>query len=129
MYTEAMDSSQKIEAFIQDYPDWRGQKLAELRQLILETNPNFKQEFKWGVPIFSLNKMVLGISAFKSHIKINFLQGAQIADPEGLFNSGLDSKQHRSINLTEGESINRDALKRLILAAIEYDKTSANSEN
>ncbi len=113
----------KIEAFIEGYPDWRGQQLTQLQQLILECNPDFNQEFKWGVPVFTLNKMVLAISAFTDHVKINFLQGAQLADPDHLFNSGLESKQHRSINLKKGQKIDQAALQRLIQAAIAIDQS------
>lgn len=74
---------------------------------------------KWGVPVFLKNKkLVCAMSTFKEHTKFNFFEGASLNDKNKLFNSGLDSKKHRSINLTEDEVINEENLKDLIKQAI-----------
>lgn len=58
----------------------------------------------------------------KSAVRLNFPKGALIEDPEGLFNTRLDSKTLRAIDFHEGDEINRSALGALVLAAVRINK-------
>src|SRR5882762_3379059 len=117
-----MDASDKITEHINSYNDWRGDLLKELRQLIDETAPKLKEDFKWGVPVWANNGLVCAISGFKDHVKMNFFKGAHLPDAKKLFNSGLDSKEHRSINFSQGDKLNTPAIRELIQAAVAYNK-------
>jgi hypothetical protein len=55
---------------------------------------------------------------YKSVVKLTFFKGASLDDPSGLFNSSLDGKVRRAIDIKEGERINAAALKKLIRAAV-----------
>ena len=110
--------SEQIDKQIADLTDWRGQRMAALRKLINEADPNLKEDFKWGVPVWTHNGNVVGLAAFKEHVKINFFKGASLPDPKGLFNAGLDAKATRSIDLRENDPIDEQALRDLIRAAI-----------
>ena len=55
--------------------------------------------------------------AYKSAVKLTFARGAALADPSGLFNSSLDGKVRRAIDLREGVEIDAAAFKTLIRAA------------
>jgi hypothetical protein len=109
--------SEQIGKQIAGLPDWRGQTMAHLRRIINEADPNLKEDWKWGTPVWTDKGNVLALGAFKDHLKINFFKGASLDDSQGLFNSGLDAKQSRSIDLYEGDAINEQALKDLIRAA------------
>jgi hypothetical protein len=50
-------------------------------------------------------------------VKLTFARGAALADPSGLFNSSLDGKVRRAIDLREGIAIDAAAFKTLIRAA------------
>jgi hypothetical protein len=115
--------SEEIDKQFADLPDWRGQRMAELRKLINEADPNLNEDFKWGVPVWTYNGNVVGLGAFKEHVKINFFKGASLSDPKGLFNAGLDAKATRSIDLRENDAIDEHALRDLIRAA-----TNANAK-
>ena len=119
-----MQPSELIDKQIADLLDWRGQMFARLRELILEADPDLTEEWKWNTAVWTHNGMVCAVSAFKDHVKINFFKGASLPDPHGLFNSGLEAKTSRSIDLYEGDTINEPALKDLIRAAVSYNKTS-----
>ena len=71
-----------------------------------------------GPGVFTHKGMVCALAGFKDHVKINFFQGAALADPQGLFNSGLDAKKTRAIDIHEGDSVNEPALRDLIRAAV-----------
>jgi hypothetical protein len=110
--------AQLITNHIAELADWRGKMLARLRQLILAANPGLTEEWKWGTPVWSHKGNVVAVGAFKDHLKINFFKGASLSDPHGLFNTGLDAKAMRAIDLHEGDKINEAALKELIRAAV-----------
>jgi hypothetical protein len=101
--------------------DWRGQQLTSLRKLVKDTSPTLKEDIKWSVPVYTGTKLVLAMSTFKDHVKINFFYGAALPDPHGMFNNGLDSKNHRSIDIAEGQKINQDHLHQMVAAAYAYD--------
>lgn len=116
--------SQLITNQIVELADWRGQMLARLRKLILEAAPDLTEEWKWGTAVWSHNGNVVAVGAFKDHLKINFFKGASLKDPKGLFNSGLEAKTTRTIDLHEGDKINEAALKELIRVAVAHNTTS-----
>ena len=114
------DISEKIEDYLSSLPTWQRLHLVTFRELIHSASPKITEEWKWSVPVFMLGgKMLFSMAAFSSHTKLNFIgNGAALDDNEHVFNSGLDSKKSRSINLTENENIDREKLKSLIALAI-----------
>lgn len=113
-----MKPADSIDSFFAGYTDWRGQRLQQLRQLITATEPDLSLELKWDVPVWSHHGPVCAVSGFKDHVKINFFKGARLSDPHGLFNSGLDSKSHRSINFSETDNIDTAGLQDFIRQAV-----------
>jgi hypothetical protein len=57
---------------------------------------------------------------------MTFHKGAALDDPSGLFNSSLEGNTRRAIDFREGESIDEDALKALIGAAVALNEAKAN---
>ena len=51
-------------------------------------------------------------------VKLTFARGASLADPAGLFNSGLDGNTRRAIDIREGEVLGAAAFRTLIRAAV-----------
>ncbi len=119
-----MNPAELIDKQIADLPDWRGQMFARLRQLIRKADPNLTEEWKWNTAVWMDNGTVCALGAFKDHIKVNFFKGASIPDEHGLFNSGLEAKTSRSIDLFENDAINERDLTDLIRAAAAYNKTN-----
>src|SRR5690606_18805700 len=118
-----MAAKEKIDEYISKANDWRGDLIKEIRELIHEIEPEIVEEWKWNSPVFShKGKMVCSAGAFKTHVGLNFFNGAMIEDPAGLFNSGLDAKKSRSINFNKENSIDKKALKELLTKAIQYNQ-------
>lgn len=116
-----MSASEKIDQYIADLTDWRGGIVAQLRQLVLDTDAGITEEWKWNSPVWSHGKPVCSASAFKTHVGMNFFQGAFLDDPQALFNSGLESKKSRTVKFVEGDAVDEEALKELVRAAIHYN--------
>jgi hypothetical protein len=106
-----------IDRRIADLPDWRGEKLAQLRKLIHEALPDVEEEWKWGKPVWSHNGILCTGEVYKAAVKTTFPKGASLDDPDHLFNSSLDGNVRRAIDFFEGEAIDGPAFKDLIKAA------------
>ena len=116
-----MDASKQIDKQIAGLPDWRGELIARLRQLIHKADPDITEEWKWGTAVWSHGGLVCAAGAFKSHVKLNFFKGAALKDPKKLFNAGLDAKTMRSIDFRKGDAIDESAVEELIRAAVSHN--------
>jgi hypothetical protein len=116
-----MNASKQIDQQIAALTDWRGKMLKKLRKLIHDAHPDITEEWKWSTAVFTNKGNVCALGSFKDHVKINFFKGASLPDPHGLFNSGLEAKASRSIDLYEGNSVNEPHFKDLIRAAVTHN--------
>ncbi len=111
--------SQLIDARIKSLADWRGETLAKIRALIRESDPEVVEEWKWrGVPVWSHAGIITTGETYKAVVKLTFAKGASLDDPAGLFNSSLEGNTRRAIDIHHGETINAEAFKALIQAAV-----------
>ena len=119
-----MDASEQIDRLIEGIADWRGNTLASVRKTILAADREIIEEWKWmGSPVWSRDGIVAVGNAHKGKVKLTFMYGAKLADPDKLFNAGLEGNERRAIDFFEGDKVNVSALKNLIRAAIEYNQT------
>lgn len=104
--------------------DWRGDRLAKIRTLIHEVDPEVVEEWKWmGTPVWSHSGMYVLANAHKDKVKVTFFFGKQLEDPKKLFNSMLGGNKWRAIDLLEGDKIDERALKGLLREAVAYNET------
>ena len=123
--TKDKSPSRLIDARIKELGDWRGKMLAQLRALIKQAVPDVVEEWKWrGVPVWYHDGMICTGETYKSVVKLTFAKGASLKDPTGLFNSSLDGKVRRAIDIHEGDEVDEDAFKTLIRAAAALNKPS-----
>ncbi len=116
--------SRLIDARIKELDDWRGKTLARVRALIKQADPQMVEEWKWrGVPVWSHDGMICTGETYKSIVKLTFAKGASLKDPSRLFNSSLEGNIRRAIDLHEGDEIDEDALKTLIRAAADLNRS------
>jgi hypothetical protein len=119
-----MTPSQRIDALIAGITDWRGKTFAGVRKTILEADREIIEEWKWmGSPVWSRDGIIAVANAHKGKVKLTFMYGAKLADPDKLFNAGLEGNARRAIDFIEGDKINQRALKDLIRAAIDYNQS------
>ncbi|HYD00442.1 MAG TPA: DUF1801 domain-containing protein [Phycisphaerales bacterium] len=112
-----LSPAQLIDARIKELGDWRGKTLARVRKLIKQADPRVVEEWKWGVPVWSRGGIICTGETYKNAVKLTFAKGASLDDPSGLFNSSLEGKTRRAIDLHEGDRIDEKALKALVRAA------------
>jgi len=120
---QSMNPSERIDQMIAELTDWRGKIFASLRKSILDADGEIVEEWKWmGSPVWSRDGMIAVANAHKGKVKVTFAHGAQLADPDGLFNAGLEGNARRAIDIFEGDKVNARALKDLVRAAIDYNR-------
>jgi len=118
------DASKNIDEKIRELGDWRGEKLSRVRAIIREADPDVVEEWKWakatspGTPVWSHSGGICTGETYKSVVKLTFFKGASLNDPAGLFNSSLEGKVRRAIDISEDDEINEAALKALIREAV-----------
>ena len=121
-----MTPSEHIDQLIAGLTDWRGKTFASLRKAVLEADPEIIEDWKYmGSPVWSRDGMIAVANAHKSWVKITFASGAKFADPDKLFNAGLEGNLRRAIDFFEGDTVDAPALKKLIRSAIAYNRGKA----
>ena len=113
--------------------DWRSAMLAQIREIIIDADPDVVEEVKWrkpsnpaGVPVWEHAGIICTCETYKNAVKVTFPKGASLEDPSGVFNSSLDGNARRAIDYHEGEKINAKAFKDLIRAAVALNTSAPN---
>lgn len=118
------NASELIDERIKELGDWRGKTLSQVRRIVREADPDIVEEWKWvkptnpGTPVWSRNGGICTGETYKNVVKLTFFKGAALLDPTGLFNSSLDGKVRRAIDIKEHDEIDEKALKSLIGEAV-----------
>jgi hypothetical protein len=124
------NASKLIDERIRELGDWRGQTLSTVRGIIKEADSDIVEEWKWakattpGTPVWSHHGGICTGETYTNVVKLTFFKGAALNDPAGLFNSGLEGKVRRAIDIKEHDKIDEGALKNLIREAVTLNLTS-----
>jgi hypothetical protein len=112
-------ASRLIDRRIEEVAGWRADVLARVRALIHEADPEIVEEWKWmGTPVWSRHGIVCTGETYAKVVKLTFLHGAALPDPDRLFNASLEGNARRAIDIHEGEKLREAPFKRLVKAAI-----------
>ena len=123
--SQGHSASEHISRRIAELGDWRGKTLDRMRKLIKEADPDVVEEWKWmGTPVWSHDGIICTGESYKSIVKLTFARGASLKDPAHLFNSSLDGKVRRAIDIHEGEEIDGSAFKALVRQAIAFNSSA-----
>lgn len=92
--------------------------LEALRQLVHDTVPAAKEEFKWSRPVFRSDKDFAYLKTAKAYVTLGFFEFDKLNDPKGLLEG--TGKDMRHIKIKTVQDIDRELLK-------EWFKTAAAS--
>jgi hypothetical protein len=118
------NASKRIDERINELGDWRATALSKVRRAIRAADPDIIEEWKWvkptnpGTPVWSRNGGICTGETYKNLVKLTFFKGAALNDPSGLFNSSLDGKVRRAIDISEDDNIDARALTSLVREAV-----------
>ena len=132
MASDKTNASKLIDERIKELGDWRGETLSKVRTIIKEANPDIVEEWKWvkptnpGTPVWSHNGGICTGETYKKVVKLTFFKGAALSDPSRLFNSSLEGKVRRAIDINEHDNVDEAALRNLIREAVALNAESKN---
>jgi hypothetical protein len=122
--------SELIDERIAELADWRGETLGRMRGLIRQADPEVVEGWKWrGTPTWEHDGIICTGESYKSVVKLTFAKGASLPDPAGLFNSSLEGKTRRAIDIREGEEVDADAFTALIREAVALNAATAKARS
>jgi hypothetical protein len=121
--SEGQPASELISKRITELGDWRGKTLSRMRKLIKAADPDVVEEWKWDVPVWSHDGILCTGESYKDKVKLTFAKGASVKDPTHLFNSSLDGKVRRALDIHEGDDVDESAFKALIRQAVAVNST------
>lgn len=118
-------ASQQIDNIIHASKGWKREVLTTLRATIQQAVPTIVEEVKWkkpskpeGVAVWSHNGNVCMADVLKDAVRLTFPKGAQVDDPQSMFNTRLDSKKVRAIDFYENTQIDKEALAAIVVDAV-----------
>ncbi len=119
------EASKLIDQRVKDLKGWRGEALARMRGLILESDAHIVEEWKWmGTPVWARHGIICTGESYTKVVKLTFAKGAALADPAGLFNASLEGNTRRVIDIHEGEVVDAKAFKALVKAAVAHNAST-----
>lgn len=119
-----MKPAEQIDAYIDGLGDWRSATLAKIRKIILATDTEVTEAWKWmGSPVWERDGLIAVGNGHKNKIKITFAQGAKFPDPDKLFNGKDTGATRRSIDIFEGDEVDEAKWTALVQSAITYNLT------
>lgn len=123
-------ASRQIDDIIALHGGWKAEILSQVRRAILATDSAIAEEVKWktpsrpeGLPTWTHRGIVCYAEIWRDNVKLLFAKGAQLPDPDNLFNARLKSTDIRAIEFREGDVVDQTKLEALVLAAIERNRS------
>ena len=102
--------------------------------MIKEADPDVAEEIKWkkpsnpaGEPVWSHHGILCIGNTLKASVRLTFPKGAQIPDPQRLFNALTDSRTRRAIDVFEGVPVPESGIRSFILEPVRLNGESARS--
>ena len=91
----------------------------KLRKIINNHSSDIKEEIKWNVPTYSINRNVCSIMVHKKHVNFQIFRGAHLKDAGELAGTGKDM---RHLKITTVDDVQEISVKKYLRQAIELDK-------
>jgi uncharacterized protein YdeI (YjbR/CyaY-like superfamily) len=98
------EASHLIDEYIESLPDFSKEICTQLRQIVLKTDKEIIEDWKWG-PNYFHHGMVCGFGAFKEHVSFVFFQGAILKDEHQILKMNAGNLHNRHIKFKNAKEI------------------------
>ncbi|MCM3741996.1 DUF1801 domain-containing protein [Oceanobacillus luteolus] len=120
--TDSGRKIQEVDQYIAELPEDIQAITESLREMILNTSSELKEEYKWSMPNYSYKGLVCYLQASKKHVNLGFQKGNEleaIVDCDILQGTG---KTMRHVRIKSLDEINPELFTVLIQAAIQLNE-------
>jgi hypothetical protein len=108
--------------WLETRPEFSWPMANQLREWILEWEPDLSESIKWNMLCFSGRKLICGLSACRRHLAVTFFRCTELPDPANLFTSGGENNTNiRGVRFTSLQDFDRGAFRELLRAAVDLD--------
>ncbi len=113
-----INKDKRVDAYISSLPDWQQRVCEEVRTLVHSADHEVEETIKRSrLPYFVLQGNICALMATKDHVNI-FIYDPIAPDPDKIINQGHSNATARSIQLYQGDTLNKQAFINLIQAVI-----------
>lgn len=113
-------AAKSVEEYISSLEDWKGEIVAELREIILEVSPEITESIKWAQPVYESKGPFSYIKAFKNAVNFGFWRGVDLKDPKGMLQGSGEKMRH--IKITKLDEIDRKSFGDFVRQAIKLNE-------
>ncbi len=93
--------------------------LTRVREIVLDTAPQIKEDIKWGTPSFEYKGLMMSMVAFKKFAAVWFHKGALLSDPKNLLEASAETtKSMRKYPIANLDDLDEEGLHGLIKEAM-----------
>jgi hypothetical protein len=111
----AYERDPRVDAYIDQLPDWQRDICHPLRDLIHAADPEVAETIKRTVrPYFVLEGNVCALLAARDHVNLFLYDGAIVPDPQGIITAGHGNQTSRMISYYRETKINQPALTAML---------------
>ena len=111
---------QDVASYIAAYPDWRGEVMQDLHDLILGASPRAAAVIKWSQPVFEHEGPFAYFKAAAKHVTFGFWRGSELEDPKGWLHGSGAKMAH--VKITEGMRLPRTQIRAWTRQAIRLNR-------
>jgi hypothetical protein len=115
---DSQHSDKRIDQYINSLPEWQQNICKQVRMLVHAADPGVGETIKrTDRPYFVLDGNICALQGTKDHVNV-FIYDPIAPDPEGIINQGQGNLTARSLQIYQGDKINKKALLNLFKAVI-----------
>jgi hypothetical protein len=115
------DATKRIDDHIAGLPDWSRKICQKLRNLVLKSDPEMIEDWKWG-PNYSVSGMVCGIIASKKYVSLVFFKGTRLKDKQKILQGNPHNLNIRSFRFAGVNEIDEDIVLEYLFEAIDNNR-------
>lgn len=125
-----MQAQEQINLYIAEQPEWQRKLLVRLRKLIHASDEHIEEIWRSNTPHFEQCGVVVSMHALKTCVSVWFPKGAQLKDPQGLFQltEKDEERETRKYKVHEGDELNEKALQDLLKQALKLNATAKSTD-
>ncbi len=110
----------EIDSYIESVDDNLKPIVIKLRGIIKSISEELREEIKWNVPTYSINKNICSIMAHKKHVNLQIFRGTEVKNSEILEGTG---KAMRHLKYKKLDDVKTNIVKEIVKQAITVDGT------
>lgn len=111
--------SKDVDAIVAKLKSPQKETVQALRELVLETGSDLKEQVKWRNPTYTRKDNVCWIILYKDHADFGFFKGTSLSDPHKVLEG--TGKRLRHVKIRAVEEIKPEVLRPLIREALALD--------